>query len=100
MVEMIYRLYIEKDASKFMFSLIPLIYYRTGEGSTSDLAEILSTNLTKSIVGVKNTKPRNFPNFHMSLYLLDIMCVVHQYPKMGWAWILKNLAIHIYSKVL
>jgi hypothetical protein len=61
---------------------------------------MLSTNLTESITIVKNIELGTFLNFPMSSYLLDIMCVAHQYPKMGWECQLIDLSIHIYYKVL
>jgi hypothetical protein len=99
-VVMLCRLYGEQDASKFTLSLMPLIYYCVDEGSSFNWVDILSTTLTESITVVKETSPGQFPSFHMSSYLLDIMCVRHQYPKMGWAWKPTDLSMHIYCKVL
>jgi hypothetical protein len=59
------------------------IHYYGDKGSTFDLVEILLENLIESIIAVKNTNPRNFSNFHMSSYVFDIMCMAHQYPKIG-----------------
>jgi hypothetical protein len=36
----------------------------------------------------------------MSSYLLDIMCIVHRYPKMGRSWFPTDAAIQIYCKVI
>jgi hypothetical protein len=36
----------------------------------------------------------------MSSYLLDIMCIAHQYPNMGWKWKPSDEPIHVYCKVL
>jgi hypothetical protein len=49
---------------------------------------------------VKQAKPRTFPGFHMSFYFLDIMCIAHKYPNMGWSWLPVDPTIHIYCKVL
>jgi hypothetical protein len=49
------------------------------EGSSFNWADILSTNLIDVITTVKGVEPRTFLYFHMSSYLLDIMCVAHQY---------------------
>jgi hypothetical protein len=97
---MLCRLYGKKDASKFTSSLIPLIYYCANEGTKFNWADILSNNIAEAIAFVKNTEANTFPSFHMSSYLLDIMCVAHQYPKMGWAWQPTDPSIHIYCKVL
>jgi hypothetical protein len=99
-VAMLCRLYGKKNASKFTFSLMPLIYYCTNEGLEFNWADILSGNLAEAIAFVKHTPPEKFPEFHMSSYLLDIMCVAHQYPKMCWAWQPTKPSIHIYCKVL
>jgi hypothetical protein len=83
-------------------SLVPnaLIYYYVDEGSSFNWDDILSTSLAESITVVKETEPGKFPSFHMASYLLDIMCICHQYPKMGWAWKPTDPSIHIYCKVL
>jgi hypothetical protein len=99
-VVMLCRLCGEQDASKFTLSLIPLIYYCANEGSMFNWVDILSIILVESITVVKETKPEKFPSFHMVSYLLDIMCIPHQYPKMGWAWKPVDSSIHIYYKVL
>jgi hypothetical protein len=97
---MLCRLYREPYASTFTLSLMSLIYYCVDEGSTFDWVDLLSTTLTESITAVKEARPRTFPYFHMASFLLDIMCVAHQYLKMGWAWQLTDPSIHIYCKVL
>jgi hypothetical protein len=64
------------------------------------LGDILSTSLEEAIRAVKETIPGKFPSFHMSSYLLDMVCICHTYPQMGWAWQPSNPPIHIYCKVL
>jgi hypothetical protein len=54
----------------------------------------------EAITTVIESHPGTFPRFHMSSYLIDIMCVAHQYPNMGWAWKPTDTTIHIYCKVL
>jgi hypothetical protein len=100
MVAMLCRLYGEQDASKFSLSYMPLIYYCTDKGSLFNWDDILSTNLIEAITTVVKSQPGTFPSFHMSSYLMDIMCVAHQYPKMGWEWQPIDPTIHIYCKVL
>jgi hypothetical protein len=84
-IETIYRLYGEKDASKFTCSLIPLIYCYVDKFSAFNWVDILSKRLIKFITTGKETKLGKFPIFYMVSYLLDMMCVPHQYSKMGWA---------------
>jgi hypothetical protein len=54
----------------------------------------------EAATSVVEAQTGNFLSFHMSSYLLDIMCVFHQYPKMGWKWKPSNETIHIYCKVI
>jgi hypothetical protein len=42
----------------------------------------------------------NISSFHMASYLFDMMCLVHAYLEMGWAWQPTKLPIHVYYKVL
>jgi len=100
MVAMLCRLYRETTASKFPLSYMHLIHYCVDEGSSFNWDDILSTNLIDSIAAVKGDEPRTFPYFHMFLYLLDIMCMTHQYPKMGWEWYPIDPTIHICCKFL
>jgi hypothetical protein len=86
MVAMLCRLYKEPYASKFSLSYMPLIHYCADEGSSFNWDDILSTNLAEAITSVVEAQPKTFLNFHMSSYLIDIMCIAHQYPNMGWAW--------------
>jgi hypothetical protein len=86
MVVMLCRLYGESDASKFPLSYMPLIYHCVDKGLSFNWDEILSTNLAEAITIVVEAPPGTFPYFHMSLYLIDIMCIAHKYPNMGWAW--------------
>jgi hypothetical protein len=60
-VAMLYRLYGKKNASKFTFPLMPLIYYFTNEGLEFNWADILSGNLAAAITFVKHTLPKEFP---------------------------------------
>lgn len=100
MVAMLCRLYGEQDASLFSLSYMPLMYYCVGEGLWFNWDDILLINLIKAITAIVEAQSGTFPSFHMSSYLMDIMCVAHQYPKMGWKWQPSDEAIHIYCKVL
>jgi hypothetical protein len=91
-------MYREHDDSKFTLSYMPLIYQCTYKGLSFNWDDILSTNLTKVITIIIEAHPKTFPSFHMSSYLIDIMCVAHQYPNMGWAWHPIDETIDIYCK--
>jgi hypothetical protein len=86
MVAMLCRLYGEPDATHFPLSYMPLIYLCADVGVSFNWADILSENLNIAIFAVMQAQPGTFPNFHMSSYLLDIMCMAHKYPNMGWSW--------------
>jgi hypothetical protein len=75
LVAMSCRLYGEFDTTQFSLSYIPIIYYCMDEGTSFNWDEILYDNLTTTISSMKQAQPRNFPSFHMSSYLLDIMCM-------------------------
>jgi len=80
------RLYGEFDAKKIRVSWVPLIHYITIVGSIFNWEEILSSMLAHAISAVKHMAPGKYPSFYMTSYLLDVMCLIHTYPKMGWAW--------------
>ena len=100
MVAMLWRLYGELDAPQFPLSYLPLIYLCAYVGASFNWADILSMDLKSGILAVTWKKLGNFPNFHMDSYLLDIMCIAHKYPNMGWSWLSLDFVIHIYNKVL
>jgi hypothetical protein len=84
MVDILYMLYGEQDASHFSLSCMPLIHYFMDEGLSFNWDGILLANLAEAITTVVEAQSRIFPSFHMSSYLMDIMCISHQYPNMGW----------------
>jgi len=99
-VVMLCRLYGELDASKFTLNWEPLVYYIVGIRSTFNWDDILLESLEDATRAVKETTPGKFPRFHMSSYLLEMVCVYHEYPKIGWEWQPIDLPIHIYCKVI
>jgi hypothetical protein len=82
---MLCRLYGELDAQKFRMTWVPLLYYVADVGSTFNWVDILSSSLEEALKVGKNITPREFLSFHMSSYLLDVMCICHSFPQMGWA---------------
>jgi hypothetical protein len=99
-VVMLCRLCEELDASKFPMTRACLIYNIANIGSTFNWDDILSTSLEETIKTVKETVSIQFHSFHMSSYILDMVCFFHTYSHMGWAWYPTNPPIHIYCKVL
>jgi hypothetical protein len=100
MVAMLCRLYGEPYATHFPLSCMPLIYLCAHVGVSFNWADIFSENIKDVISAVTQAQPGSFPSFHMSSYLLDIMCITHKYPNMGWSWFPVDVVIHIYCKVL
>jgi hypothetical protein len=77
-----------------------VIHYITTSRLSFNWVDILCSKLAQAISSTKHMAPRKYPNFHMSLYLLDIMCSVHAYLEMGWAWKSSDPPIHVYYKIL
>jgi hypothetical protein len=76
-IAMLCRLYGEPYTTHFPLFYMSLIYYCADEELSFNWDDILSTNLTVDITAVVGAQPGSFPSFHMSSYLLDIMCVSH-----------------------
>jgi hypothetical protein len=56
--------------------------------------------LTQALSTAKHTAPGKYPSLHMACYLLDVMCVIHAYVEMGWAWQPGEFPIYVYCKIL
>jgi hypothetical protein len=82
-VAMLCKLYGEPDTSKFPLTWEPLIYYIVDVRSTFNWDDILSVSLEEAIRAIKETIHGQFPSFHMSSYLLDMVCVCHEISKDG-----------------
>lgn len=100
MIAILCRLYKEKYASQFSLSYMPLVYYYAEKGSSFNSYDIILTNLSKTITIVMEAQLGTFVCFHLSYYLMDIMCTTQHYPKMGWIWKSTDITTHMYCKVL
>jgi hypothetical protein len=100
MVAMIFQFYGEPYASQFSLSYIPLIYYCADEGLSFNWDVILLENMRVALTMHVESRTDSFPIFHIFSYLLDIKCVSHQYPRMGWIWQPSDPTIHTYYKFL
>ena len=89
-------LYGEPNTSQFSLSYMILTYYCTNEGISFNWDDILFENITVIIFVVNGAQLATFPIFHRSSYLLDIMCIAHKYPRMGWSWYPSDPIIHVY----
>jgi hypothetical protein len=78
MVAMLCMLYGEPYATHFPLSHMPLIYFYAYVGVSFNWKDILSENIKAAISAVTQEQPRKFPSFHMSSYLLDIMCTLRK----------------------
>jgi hypothetical protein len=82
-VVMLCKLYGDPDAQKFKVSLVHLIHSITTTGSIFTWADILTSTLAEAISTTKHMALEKHPSFHMASYLLNIMCVICAYPRMG-----------------
>jgi hypothetical protein len=60
----------------------------------------MSASLKEAITIVIEASHKTFPIFHMSSYLVNVMCISHQSPKMIWERKPTDAAIHIYCNML
>ena len=84
-----------KDASPFLDEWIPIIHQVITYGSILNWGEIISSNLD-----IQLKKVQKEHQFYLSLYLLYVMCVIQEYPSLGWKWNPRLPFIHVYYKVL
>jgi hypothetical protein len=99
-VALMSRIYGEAKISTFKESWVPFLHTITTIGHIFNWAVILSSNLENSISVVKNVVSGKHMHFHMSSYLLDMVCQEHDYPTMGWRWKKSDLLIHLYCQDL
>jgi hypothetical protein len=85
-VAMLFRIYGDIDAHKFKVSWVPLIYSIPTIGFVFNWESILSSTLEEAILVAKHIGPRKHPSFHISYYLLDIICMVYAYLDMIRRW--------------
>jgi hypothetical protein len=95
------RLFKKKNPTHFTIEWVPIIH-EVAEGFTFDWRKLLSDNLVKQIESYTSQKYKgeNSP-FHMSAYIMDVICFKTQFPLMNWNWTpTVTNGIHIYHSKL
>jgi hypothetical protein len=95
------RLYGREDTTNFFLQWVPLIY-SVAEGSSFDLAKILSDSLTSQITEYRMQKEsRKAASFFMSSYLMDAVCSMTPFPLMNWSFAPSDVEpVHVYHSNL
>jgi hypothetical protein len=97
---LIYRLYGEKDCSRFSKAWMPLAYTTTTSGSSFKWGAIISKQLSICIQQAQMLKAIETPVFYMASYFLDVMCVRNIVAYMNLSWHVAELLVHVYFSVL
>jgi hypothetical protein len=82
-VALLRTLYGERDATQFKELWVPLIYQITQTRIIFNWDFILSTSKKQFVSRAKHTTTKIPLAFYMSLYLLDVACVVNILPGLG-----------------
>ena len=102
-VAMFCRLYVYLNTQKFSKEWVPLIE-AIYDGYSLDSATILSNNLGTKIRNYRkkcNVVERIAPPFFMSAYIMDAIFFSHDFPSVGWKWIVQHTTpIHVYFDIL
>ena len=100
---MLCRLFGMLDINKFSSEWLPLIDVATN-ADILDWAKILSDTLYTVVLNYQSKRSlsqRVYPPFYPSAYIMDSICLVSEFPIMGWKWTTQDpLPIHVYHKVL
>ena len=80
---LIYRLYGEKDYSRFSEAWMLLAHTVTTYGRNFNWGDIISKQLSTRIEEVQNQKPGETPSFYMASYLLDAICTRNVFPSLS-----------------
>jgi hypothetical protein len=100
LMALICRLYGEKDCAKFSEAWMPLAYTVAISGSSFNWGEIISKQLSTSILQAQTPKEGEAPAFHMASYLLDVICARNVFTGMNLSWHVAELPVHVYFNIL
>jgi hypothetical protein len=100
LMALIYRLYGEKDCSKFFEAWMPLACTVVISGSSFNSGAIVSNKLNICVHQAQSLKEGEPPSFHMALYLLDVICTRNVFVGMNLSWHVVELPVHIYFHIL
>ena len=77
-----------------------IAYYTISTDQSFNWAQILSMILTDVISQAQNTTSSKKPKFHLSAYVVYIICYSFSFPTMNWKWTNQSPRIHIYCSSL
>jgi hypothetical protein len=100
LMALIYRLYGEKDCSKFSEKWIPLAYTMEIIGRSFKLGPIISKKLSIGVHQAHTSKEGEAPTFYLASYLLNVMCARNVSVGMNLRWNVAELMVHIYFNIL
>jgi hypothetical protein len=100
LMDLIYRLYGEKDCSKFSEAWMPLAYTVAIVGSSFNWGAIISKQLRIYVQQAQTPKEGEAPTFYMASYLLDVMCARNIFAGMNLIWHVAELPVHVYFSIL
>ena len=100
---MLCRLFGMLDINKFSSEWLPLVDAATN-AEILDWAKTLSDTLYTAIVNYRSKRyfsQRVYPPFYLFAYIMDSVCLVSNFPVMGWKWTTQDpLPVHVYHKIL
>ena len=100
LVAMLCRLYDLPNCSMFKYEWDPIAHHVLATGHSFLWASMLSLELKISIQEYQKATARNKPNFFLSAFIYDILCVEFKYPNLGWKWSFSAPLVPIYYSEL
>jgi len=100
LMDLICRLYGEKDYSRFLEAWMPLAYTMAISRSSFKWGAIISKKLSIYIQQAQMRKEGETPTFYMDSYLLDVMCARNIFVGMNLRWQVAEVLIHVYFNIL
>jgi hypothetical protein len=79
---------------------MPLDYTVAISGMGFNWGAIISKQLSTCIRQAQTPKEGKTPSFHMTLYLLDVICARNVFSEMNLNWHSSELPIHVYFNIL
>jgi hypothetical protein len=100
LMALIYRLYGEKDCSRFLEAWMPLAYRVAISRSGFNWGAIISKQLNICIQQAQMPKEGETPSFYMASSMLDVMCARNIFANLNMSWHVAKLLVHDYFNVL
>jgi hypothetical protein len=79
---------------------MPIAYTVVISRSSFNWGAIISKQLSICVQHAQTLKEGDAPTFHMTSYLLDVICVGNVFANMNLSWHVAELPIHIYINIL